>query len=89
MSAATLFGEDAHLTKIHLTQRTLHGADESWGLPLCWHAGVAERMGEQAANDDEAWWLSVDHGVLEPSEVIATTDREAVTCPDCREWMHA
>lgn len=86
---ATLFGNDAHLTDMHLGHRDLVGSVDTWTLPLCWHADVAERMGEQAASDDEPWWLAVDHGAIETDEVHTTADRGAVTCSGCREWMSA
>ena len=84
------FGKPLDVRGIHLEQRRLHGADGySWSLPLCWHAEVLERLGEEQAARDEPWWLSVDHCAIDPADVLTTPDRDVVTCPSCLEWLHS
>lgn len=85
----TMFGAPLHLELVHLEQRKLEGSDCTWSLPLCWHAEILERCGPDDANDDDLWWLSVDHGALDPDDVRATTDPAGVDCRHCLEWMHA
>lgn len=84
----TLLGRAVPEGVVHLAQRRIDGLFV-WHLPLCWHADIANRLGSAAADDDEGWWLSVDHGALDPHQVLATTVPDRVTCPDCIEWMRA
>jgi hypothetical protein len=73
----------ADLANIHAVGRTLPGFVVGFTLPLCWDMYGRER----GATDDE-WWISVDHGAIEPDELIFA-QRPLVTCPACLEWVHA
>lgn len=85
----TAFGRPLLTTEAtHYEHRIVDGSDP-WPLPLCWHASIVERLGEDDARDDDAWNLAADHGAIEPDELQTTTDPASVTCPDCTAWMHA
>lgn len=68
----------------HYLSRKVTGHTESLPLPLCWDA-----EGQQRGATDEEWFLSWDHGAIEPSELWFATGREHVTCRDCIEWLRA
>lgn len=72
---------------VHKRARWLEGRDGfRWGLPLCWDADARQRTGE---SDDELWWISVDHGAIDPSEVFLAEVAAGVDCPDCIEWIRS
>lgn len=56
-------------------------------LPLCWDAEQIRRDGPDY--DTDLWFLSWDHGAIDPLELLFATAREHVTCRDCNEWLHA
>jgi hypothetical protein len=56
-------------------------------LPLCWDADQISRHG--ADYDTEDWFTSWDHGAIDPTALMFGTAPEHVTCPDCKEWLHA
>jgi hypothetical protein len=66
---------------VHL-ERPLPG--ENFALPACWVEG-------RLTPDDVAGWaVSYDHGNLPPVWMVTVRDGQAeVTCPECREWVHA
>lgn len=73
---------------VHYLTRTLLGSPGNvFQMPLCWDAETHQRHGDDC--DDDAWWLSVDHGALVLRDHVGSYARELVTCTDCREWLYA
>lgn len=73
---------------VHAVARTLEGSGDPFDLPLCWDADQRQRNPD-TADDDELWWLAIDHGAIDPDVHQSTPDRGRVTCADCLEWIHA
>lgn len=69
---------------VHRLSREIPGAVESLPLPLCWDA-----EGQRSGATDEEWFLSWDHGAIDPEDLTFTTSTDAVNCRDCIEWMRA
>lgn len=72
---------------VHHLSRELEGALLHFPLPLCWDAEQIARDGPDY--DVELWWLSWDQGAVSPLELVFAVQREAVSCRDCLEWLHA
>lgn len=81
LSYQWLDDDDLVVPGVHLRAELDHDA-RPIPMPLCW---IAE--GNQRGATVDEWLISVDHGSL--PAVTVTTDRDAVDCQDCLEWMHA
>lgn len=71
---------------LHHLSRSLDGM-VALDLPLCWDADAKQRHG--AGYDADLWFLSWDHGAIDPTVLVFATSRGHVTCVDCLGWLHA
>lgn len=69
---------------VHALSRELPGRLVNLPMPVCW-----DIEGQRRGATDDEWWISVDHEAVDFFALVFAVTRDAVTCTDCLEWIHA